>query len=114
MRDRFTPLACGIVLALVIAGARAARAQEVTVFAAASLKNALDEVDRAFREKTGMKVVASYAASSALIKQIENGAPADVFASAAVDWMGYGPQHKLIKRNPGPDLPCSPLGLIPP
>src|SRR5437016_2525880 len=99
MRDRFTPLACGIVLALVIAGARAARAQEVTVFAAASLKNALDEVDRAFREKTGMKVVASYAASSALIKQIENGAPADVFASADVDWMDYGAQKKLIKDD---------------
>src|SRR5262245_3686337 len=76
----------------------AALAQDktITVFAAASLKNALDDVDAAFTKSTGIKVVASYAASSALIKQIENGAPADVFASADLDWMDYGAQHKLI------------------
>ena len=58
----------------------------ITVFAAASLKNALDDVDTAFTRQTGIKVVVSYGASSALAKQIEQGAPADVFASAiAVD-----------------------------
>ena len=45
----------------------------------------------------GSKVVVSYAASSALAKQIENGAPADVFISADLDWMDYLAQHKLIK-----------------
>src|SRR6516225_6316384 len=53
----------------------------ITVFAAASLKNALDDVDAAFTKQTGVKVVTSYDASSALMKQIENGAPADAFLS---------------------------------
>ena len=65
---------------------RAALAQEktITVFAAASLKNALDEIDDLFTKQSGIKIVASFAASSALMKQIEQGAPADVFLSADV------------------------------
>ena len=54
----------------------------ITVFAAASMTNALDDVDAAFTKQTGVKVVASYDASPALIKQIEGGAPADAFVSA--------------------------------
>src|SRR5262245_25182589 len=79
----------------------AALAQDKTipVFAAAAVKSALDDVDAAFSKSMGIKVVASDAASSALIKQIENGAPADVFASADLDWMDYGAQHKLIKDD---------------
>jgi molybdate transport system substrate-binding protein len=87
-------------LALTIASPLSAvHAQEktITIFAAASLKNALDDINAAFSKSTGIKVVASYAASSALIKQIENGAPADVFASADLDWMDYGTQKKVIK-----------------
>ncbi len=71
----------------------------IVVFAAASMKNALDEVDAVFTAKAGTKVVASYAASSALMKQIEQGAPADVFLSADVDWMDYGSKKKLIKDD---------------
>ena len=56
-----------------------AQDKTLTVFIAASMKNALDDVNAAFTKKTGIQVVASYAASSALMKQIENGAPADVF-----------------------------------
>src|SRR5262245_9093971 len=74
-----------------------AQDQSITVFAAASMKNALDDINAAYTKKTGIKVVTSYAASSALIKQIESGAPADVFASADLDWMDYGAQKKLIK-----------------
>ena len=59
------------------------------MFAAASLKNALDDVNAAFTKATGVKVVASYAASSSLAKQIEAGAPADVFISADLRWMDY-------------------------
>ena len=62
----------------------------ITVFAAASLKNALDDVDTAFTKQSGIKVVVSYGASSALAKQIEQGAPADVFASANLQWVDYG------------------------
>ena len=75
-----------------------ARAQEqtTTVFAAASLKNALDDINAAYTRNTGRKVVASYAASSALVKQIEEGAPADVFISADQEWMDYIAQKKLV------------------
>jgi molybdate transport system substrate-binding protein len=87
---------------IAIAGAPpAGMAQEktITVFAAASMKNALDDVNAMFTKQSGIKIVASYAASSALMKQIEQGAPADVFLSADVDWMDYGAKRNLIKND---------------
>ena len=92
----------------------AAQERTITVFAAASLKNALDDVNAAFTKNTGIKVVASYAATSALMKQIENGATADVFASADVDWMEYGARNKLIKDDTRIDLLGNRLVLIAP
>ena len=74
----------------------ALQAGDVTVFAAASLKNALDDAAKAYDTKTGEKVVISYAASSALAKQIEGGAPADIFFSADLDWMDYLENKNLI------------------
>ena len=74
----------------------AAQAADVTVFAAASLKNALDDAAKLYQTKTGDKVSISYAASSALAKQIEAGAPADIFFSADLDWMDYLQEKKLI------------------
>jgi ABC-type molybdate transport system substrate-binding protein len=71
----------------------------ITVFAAASMQNALDDVDAAFTKQTGAKVVASYDASSALMKQIEGGAAADAFVSADLKWMKYGKEKKVIKRE---------------
>jgi len=91
-----------------------AQDKAITVFAAASMKNALDDVNAAFTKSTGIKVAASYAASSALIKQIENGAPADVFVSADLDWMDYGAQHKLIKDDTRVNLLGNRLVLIAP
>jgi len=92
-----------------------AKAQEtVTVFAAASLKNALDEIDASYSAKTKTKLAASYAASSALMKQIEQGAPADVFISADLDWMDYGQQHKLIQPSSRFNLLGNKLVLIAP
>jgi molybdate transport system substrate-binding protein len=70
----------------------------ITVFAAASLTNALDDVDRAFTKQSGIKVVVSYGASSALAKQIEQGTPADVFASADLQWMDYCAHKKVDTR----------------
>ena len=70
----------------------------ITVFAAASLKNALDDVDTAFTKQRGIKVVVSYGASSALAKQIEQGAPADVFASADLQWMDHCVRKKVDTR----------------
>lgn len=73
-------------LALVATPVQAA-ADEVTVFAAASLANALDKVAEAWKAETEHDAVMSYAASSALASQIREGAPADVFISASVEWM---------------------------
>jgi molybdate transport system substrate-binding protein len=91
-----------------------AQEKSITVFAAASLKNALDEVDSLFTKQSGIKVVSSYAASSSLMKQIEQGAPADVFLSADVDWMDYGIKHDLIKNDTRKDLLGNRLVLIAP
>jgi molybdate transport system substrate-binding protein len=78
-----------VALSMLVPSPAPAQANTLTVFAAASLKNALDDVDAAFTAKTGMRIVASYAASSVLAKQIEQGAPADIFVSADTDWMDY-------------------------
>jgi len=104
-------------IALVSAAAPPATlAQErtITIFAAASLKNALDDINAAFTKKTGIKVVTSYAASSQLMKQIEQGAPADVFASADLDWMDYGLQKKLVQDHTRVNLLGNKLVLIAP
>jgi len=101
-------------LTALVAASADAQEKSVTVFAAASLKNALDEVSSAFTAKSGVKVVASYAASSALMKQIEQGAPADVFLSADVDWMDYGAKRELIKTGTRLDLLGNKLVLIAP
>jgi molybdate transport system substrate-binding protein len=89
-----------------------AQDRSLTVFAAASMKNALDDVDAAFTKQTGIKVVASYDASSALMKQIEGGAPADIFMSADLHWMDYGSEKKLIKDDTRVNLLGNELVLI--
>jgi molybdate transport system substrate-binding protein len=76
--------------------APAAFAAEVVVFAAASLKNALDNVAADWGKASGDTATISYAASSALARQIEEGAPADVFFSADLDWMDYLEERNLI------------------
>lgn len=90
----------------------AAAQDTLTVFAAASMKNALDETNAAFGKASGVKVTASYAASSALAKQIEQGAPADVFLSADLQWMDYVAEHKLIKPDTRVNLLGNKLALI--
>ncbi len=70
---------------------------DVVVFAAASLKDALDGVAAQWTKETGKKAAISYAASSALARQIEQGAPAQVFISADLDWMDYVADKNLIK-----------------
>jgi molybdate transport system substrate-binding protein len=92
----------------------AAAQDSLTVFAAASLKNALDDTNSTFSKATGVKVVASYAASSALAKQIEQGAPADIFISADLQWMDYVAERKLIKPDSRVNLLGNKLVLIAP
>lgn len=85
-----------------------------TVFAAASLKTALDLVGTAYTAKTGKKATTSYAASSALAKQIEQGAPADLFISADLAWMDYVAGKGLIKPETRSSLLANTLVLIAP
>jgi molybdate transport system substrate-binding protein len=87
-------------------------ADKITVFAAASLKNALDEVNAAYKVQSGVDVSASYAASSALAKQIESGAPADVFISADVQWMDYLSGKKLVTDETRKNLLGNTLVLV--
>jgi len=90
-RRAFLAIAAGAaVLALAgTPGMVLARGDGPLVFAAASLKNALDDVNRQYEADTGRKATISYAASSTLAKQIESGAPADLFISADQRWMDY-------------------------
>jgi molybdate transport system substrate-binding protein len=71
----------------------------IVVFAAASLKDALDDVNAQWRKDTGKSARISYASSLTLAKQIEQGAPADVFISADLDSMDYAQQRHLIKND---------------
>ena len=95
-----------LTLAAVTAPA-AAQGRDVLVFAAASLKNALDEAAAQWQRESGKKVAISYAASNTLIKQIEQGAPADMFISADLDWMDYGSQKKVITPRKTAGSPSS-------
>ncbi len=99
---------------LIAAPAFAQTPAPITVFAAASLKNVLDEEGAVFTAKTGRPVRFSYAASSALARQIEQGAPADVFISADVDWMTYVDQRHLIVDASRRNLISNHLALIAP
>jgi molybdate transport system substrate-binding protein len=101
-------------LLLCLSSAHAASAQDLTVFAAASLKEALDEQIAAFDRQTGSKTVVSYAGSNVLAKQIENGAPADVFISADTDWMDYLQSRKLIAPASRKNLLGNQLVLVSP
>jgi len=104
-----------LVLACGLAGPPALADDKVlTVFAAASMKNALDDIDAAFTARTGVKVSASYAASSTLAKQIEQGAPADIFVSADTDWMDYASAKKSIDEPTRVNLLGNSIVLIAP
>jgi molybdate transport system substrate-binding protein len=93
-----------------------ARAQDgpIVVFAAASLKNALDAINAQWEKDTGKKASISYAASSALAKQIEQGAPAQMFISADLDWMDYVAGKNLIKPETRSNLLGNRIVLIAP
>ena len=90
------------------------QSRDVLVFAAASLKDALDDITAQYQRDTGKHVRVSLAASPALAKQIENGAPADIFISADLDWMDYLAQRNLIKLGTRRNLLGNKLVLIAP
>jgi molybdate transport system substrate-binding protein len=105
----------GIAIPALSAGSAFAQSRDVLVFAAASMKTALDEINKAWsRESGGRKATISYAASSALAKQIEGGAPADLFASADLDWMDYVADKGLIRPETRVNLLGNRIVLIAP
>lgn len=108
------PFRAALLAAALLTGilARPAAAADVLVFAAASLKNALDDAIADYAKRTGIKVEASYAASGPLAKQIENGAPADLFISADLDWMDEIAKHDLIRPGSRQDLLGNKLVLV--
>lgn len=96
-------------------GTARAQSKELVVFAAASMKNALDEAAAAWVKETGKPAPKiSYAASSALAKQIEQGAPADIFLSADLDWMDYVSGKSLIKADTRVNLLANRIVLVAP
>lgn len=98
----------------VLAPAAGAQAQSVTVFAAASLKGAMEDAGRAYTAKSGVKVIGSFASSSTLAKQIERGAPADLYLSANVKWMDYLQQKNAIEASTRVNLLRNRLVMIAP
>jgi molybdate transport system substrate-binding protein len=113
MISRFVLAFVSLLAALPLApSARAQSTEPTLVFAAASLKNALDAALADFSERTGQKVTVSYAASSALAKQIEGGAPADLFFSADLDWMDYLAERHLIEPGSRTTLLGNDLVLV--
>jgi len=99
---------------LTLAQPASAQSGSVLVFAAASLKGTLDDVAAQWRRETGKRATISYAASSALARQIEQGAPAQVFLSADPDWMDYLSDKKLIRPESRSNLLGNRIVLIAP
>jgi len=108
-----TALFAGLLLAIASFAAQAAD-RIVTVFAAASLTDVLEEVGKAYTADTQVPVRFSYAASSALARQIESGSPADAFVSADEDWMNYLADRKLIQPGTRADVVTNALVLVAP
>ncbi|MGH8289005.1 MAG: molybdate ABC transporter substrate-binding protein [Steroidobacteraceae bacterium] len=115
MRRRWLVAAMSAVLSLAAAGARSADAPRgVLVFAAVSLANVLGDLDKAFTARSGIQVTSSLAASSTLAKQIEAGAPADVYFSADLQWMDYLQQRGLLRPGSRHEVAGNVLVLIAP
>jgi molybdate transport system substrate-binding protein len=111
-------LLCSWLLTTCFIGAQAGAADEdkpaITVFAAASLTNVLQELGDGFTKDASIPVRFSFAASSALARQIENGSRADVFFSADLEWMDYLESRKLIQSATRHDVVGNQLVLIAP
>lgn len=111
---RFAALIAALLFVPAALPAAAADNGTVTVFAAASLTDALNEIGKAYEAKTGTHVVFSFAASSVLARQIENSAGADMFMSADLDWMDYLDKKNLIAPGTRHTLLGNHLVLIAP
>ena len=115
MRQLFGRMLLGLMVLLAqIAPAAEKQHDALIVFAAASLTDVLQRLAPQYTQSSGVPVKFSFAASSALAKQIESGAGADVFFSADQEWMNYLDEHNLIQRDSRQDLLGNRLVLIAP
>jgi molybdate transport system substrate-binding protein len=104
----------GAIIGWIALTASPARAEELMIFAAASTKNAAEDIAKLYAETGKGDVVYSFAASSDLAKQIENGAPAAIFISADIKWMDYLAERTLIVAGSRRDLLGNKLVLVVP
>ena len=96
MAGQWSRFLTGAVLTLCVSGHALAQDGKITVFAAASLTNAMQDIAQAYKKERHVEVVSSFASSSTLARQIEAGAPADLFISADQKWMDYAVDKKSI------------------
>ncbi|MBX9990996.1 molybdate ABC transporter substrate-binding protein [Phreatobacter oligotrophus] len=108
---RILPL---VLLAGLASPSQAQETRPLVVFAAASLQTALTAIATDWQRETGKRVTFSFAASSALARQLDQGAPADLFASADLDWMDFAEQRRLIRAGTRRTLLGNSLVLIEP
>src|SRR5262245_9498170 len=120
MRGPFRGLIVAVAMALTIAqviaapGTAPVQSSDVLIFAAASLKNVIDDLAAPCKQATGVNYKASYAASSTLAKQIAEGAPADIFISADLEWMDHVAKRSLIDTASRVNLLGNDLVLVAP
>ena len=107
-------LRAGLTAAVLVLAPIAAQASSITMFAAASLTDAMNDVGKAYKAATGNDVVFSFAASSVLAKQIEASGGADLFMSADSDWMNYLDKKGLILSPTREDLLGNHLVVVAP
>lgn len=113
MKKNLIKLLAGATITLSMASQSIA-AEKITVFAAASLTNAMNEISEQYKKDSKVDVVSSYASSSTLARQIEQGAPANLFISADQQWMNYAIDKNLMVENTRYTLLGNELVLIAP
>lgn len=111
---RWAAVAAVLLLASSTPHATPAGSSDVLVFAAASLETALDALADPVRQATGLAMRVSYAASNTLAKQIEEGAPAEIFISADIGWMDDVAKHNMIQPASRVNLLANDLVLVAP
>ncbi|KJG10961.1 molybdenum ABC transporter substrate-binding protein [Photobacterium kishitanii] len=89
-------------------------AEKVTVFAASSLTNALNAIAAKYQQQTGVETTLSFASSSALARQVSQGAPANIYLSANEKWMDYAQQQGAIAANTRKDIVKNSLVMVAP
>jgi molybdate transport system substrate-binding protein len=105
-------LKCFVATVAFLTSQTSVQAEAINVFAAASMKTALDQIDTAFQAKTGTEIVATYGSTATLAKQVEEAAPADIFISADIKWMDELASKNLIKTESRKNLTGNTLVLV--